>query len=251
MADTLGQDEPRSSYADERRELKHAAGVHGSELPEPPVETQEWLPPGINRAAWDAGMFCPGDRRAIRAMPGIDAAYVEGRRCDTPPRIYEVPFLGREACAELVSSFSTQTLVPAMKPHGAEDVAATFQQVLWNVASFRGALSRRFAEAARFYGLQPPTLLPSAVLVKYEPGAALSWHTDNINPHPQFRFGATIVLDDEHEEGDLLIQNPRRPDCWRAGSRVVGTLSIFPATYWHRVTRVKRAARFAAVLHAQ
>lgn len=82
------------------------------------------------------------------------------------------------------------------------------------------------------------------VVIRYVPGQGhYDWHTDCAESSPRRKISFTVLLSDpsDFDGGDLEIQG------FGTCPRVRGTLNVFPAFMWHRVTPVTRGERVVLV----
>ena len=88
---------------------------------------------------------------------------------------------------------------------------------------------------------------------EYKRGGFYDWHTDcSLSPHVPFRkLSITVNLSDpkDYEGGNFEIKNPRGQELKMplGQLRKRGTVIIFPSFLQHRVTEVKRGARYSLV----
>jgi PKHD-type hydroxylase len=82
------------------------------------------------------------------------------------------------------------------------------------------------------------------VLVLYRPGQGhYGWHPDAATTSPLRKLTFTLQLSeaDSYEGGDLEVQG------FGPTNREVGSMTIFPSFFWHRVTPVTAGERLALV----
>ncbi len=162
---------------------------------------------------------------------------------------HRLQFLAREECVTLLGEARAGLHQPAQVTAG----LSRHRQgavVWWQRNAERGWLFDRLAETGNRYaadaGLDTTGLHPLIQVAAYQERGRFDWHIDlDTSDRPVMKITMVVQLSsaDDYRGGDLELVG-ELPSVFH---RARGSLTIFPTTLAHRVTRLESGSRYSLV----